>query len=59
MLAAPEGLRGGMPSALTLRDTSLPTAAQLVEQRIAGMLKGVPVYIAFDGGSAYHPGATR
>ena len=54
MLAALEGLRGGMPSALTLRDTSLPTAVQLVEQRIAGMLKGVPVYIAFDGGSAYH-----
>ena len=54
MLAALEGLRGGMPSALTLRDTSLPTAVQLVQQRIAEMLKGVPVYIAFDGGSAYH-----
>ena len=54
MLAALGGLQGGMPSASTLRTSTLPAAVKLVEQHIMGMVKDVPIYLAFDGGSAYH-----
>jgi hypothetical protein len=54
MLAALEGLRGGIPSATTLRKCTLPDAVKLVEESIAARVKNVPIYLALDGGSAYY-----
>ena len=42
MLAALEGLRGGIPSATTLRKCTLPDAVKLVEESIAARVKTCP-----------------